>query len=46
MMWEGGALGMTTLEQDLYRLVRQQLITPEVAFDFANNKRRLQQLLQ
>jgi pilus retraction protein PilT len=45
MMWEGGALGMTTLEQDLYRLVTQQLITPEVAFDFANNKRRLQQLL-
>ncbi len=46
MMWEGAALGMTTLEQDLCRLVRQQLITPEVAFDFANNKRRLQQLLQ
>lgn len=46
MMWEGGAMGMTTMEQDLCRLVRQQLITPEVAFDFANNKRRLQQLLQ
>ncbi|MDQ7039521.1 MAG: type IV pilus twitching motility protein PilT [Rhodothermus sp.] len=46
MMWEGGAMGMITMEQDLFRLVRQQLITPEVAFDFANNKRRLQQLLQ
>lgn len=46
MMWEGGALGMITLEQDLARLVRQRLIAPETAMDYANNKRRLQQLLQ
>lgn len=45
MMWEGGAQGQTTLEQDLVRLLRQRLITPETAMNFANNKRRLQQLL-
>ena len=46
MMWESTAQGMITLEQDLHRLVRRRLITPEVALDFANNKRRLQQLLR
>lgn len=46
MMWEGANLGMTTLEQDLHRLVRRRLITPETAIDFANNKRRLQQILR
>jgi twitching motility protein PilT len=46
MMWEGGAQGLTTLEQDLFRLVRKQLITPETAMNYANNKRRLQQLLK
>ncbi len=45
MMWEGGAMGMVTMEQDLFRLVRQRLITPETAMDYANNKRRLMQLL-
>jgi twitching motility protein PilT len=45
MMWEGGSQGQTTLEQDLSRLVRLRLITPETAFDYANNKRRLKQLL-
>ncbi len=45
MMWEGGNQGMITLEQDLYRLARQRLITPETAFDYANNKRRLKQLM-
>ncbi|MFW5973719.1 MAG: type IV pilus twitching motility protein PilT [Bacteroidota bacterium] len=44
MMWEGGQHGQTTLEQDLFRLMRQGLITPEIAMQFANNKRRLQQL--
>jgi twitching motility protein PilT len=46
MMWEGGKMGMTTLEQDLSRLVRQRLVTPDTALDFANNKRRLQSLLR
>ena len=45
MMWEGGALGMCTMEQDLARLLRQRLITPETAMNYANNKRRLQQLV-
>jgi twitching motility protein PilT len=45
MMWEGNAQGMITMEQDLFRLVRQRLITPETAFSYANNKKRLQQLL-
>lgn len=44
MMWEGAAIGMNTLEQDLFRLLQQRLITMETAFDFANNKRRLKQL--
>ena len=46
MMWEGSKAGMTTLEQDLLRLTKQRLITPETAVDFANNKRRMQQLLR
>ena len=45
MMWEGTAIGMTTMEQDLFRLVRQRLITPETAASYANNKKRLQQLM-
>ena len=44
MMWEGWNIGQITLEQDLYRLMRQGLITPDVAMDHANNKRRFQQL--
>lgn len=46
MIWEGGNLGMVTLEQDLVRLVRERRIAPETALGYANNKRRLQQLLQ
>jgi twitching motility protein PilT len=46
MMWEGGQQGMCTLEQDLLRLAKQRLITPETAVDYANNKRRMQQLLR
>lgn len=45
MMWEGGSHGQITMEQDLFRLVRQRLITPDTAMNYANNKRRLQQLL-
>jgi twitching motility protein PilT len=46
MIWEGGSLGMITMEQDLFRLYRARQITWETAMNFANNKRRLQQLLQ
>ncbi len=45
MMWESGAHGMITMEQDLHRLVRARQITPETAYSYANNKRRLQQLM-
>ena len=45
MMWEGGSHGQITMEQDLVRLLKQRLITPDTAMNFANNKRRLQQLL-
>ncbi len=44
MMWEGWNIGQITLEQDLYRLMRQGLITPETAINYCNNKRRFQQL--
>ena len=46
MIWEGGRLGMVTLEQDLVRLLKERKITTETAINFANNKRRLQQLIQ
>ena len=45
MMWEGGKQGMVTLEQDLARLVRERKITPDIGLQYANNKRRFQQLL-
>ena len=45
MLWEGAAHGMLTMEQDLARLMREKKITPETALQYANNKRRMQQLL-
>ncbi|MEM8488146.1 MAG: ATPase, T2SS/T4P/T4SS family [Bacteroidota bacterium] len=45
MMWEGRAQGQHTLEQDLFRLVKQQKIERNVAIDYSNNKKRLQQLM-
>jgi twitching motility protein PilT len=45
MMWEGGAQGQITMEQDLYRLMRLNQITPETAMNHANNKRRFAQLI-
>lgn len=46
MIWEGGKQGMITLEQDLFRLVRERKITPEIGLQYSNNKRRFQQLMQ
>lgn len=46
MIWEGSDQGMITMEQDLLRLVRNGEIMPEVALGYANNKRRLLQLMQ
>ena len=45
MMAESGDLGMTTLEQDLKRLYMQKRISLENAMVAANNKRRLQQIM-
>jgi twitching motility protein PilT len=46
MMWAGGDQGMITLEQDLFRLVQRGDITAETALNFANNKRRLLQIMK
>lgn len=46
MMWEGWGQGLITLEQDLFRLLKMGKITTETAMNFANNKRRLSQLLK
>lgn len=45
MITEGGALGMTTMEQDLYRLYRSNVISIDEAINYANNKKRLRQLI-
>ncbi len=45
MMSESGDQGMTTMEQDLKRLYLAKRISLETAVNFANNKRRLQQIL-
>jgi twitching motility protein PilT len=46
MISEGAELGMTTMEQELKRLYLQKKISLENALNYANNKRRIQQLLQ
>src|SRR5260221_171977 len=45
MMSESSEQGMTTMEQDLKRLYLGKRISLETAMNFANNKRRLQQIL-
>ncbi len=45
MMWEGRAQGQVTLEQDLAALLKAGKITSETAMNYANNKKRLQQVL-
>jgi twitching motility protein PilT len=46
MISEGTEGGMITMEQDLKRLYLQKKISLENALNYANNKRRIQQLLQ
>lgn len=46
MIWQGTDQGMLTLEQDLNRLVRSGEVALDVAMSYANNKRRLMQLLK
>lgn len=45
MITESKKYGMITIEQDLARLYVQRRISRETAMNFANNKRRMQQLL-
>ena len=46
MISEGGKLGMVTLEQDLVRLYKERVISEQAAYDYANNKTRIRELLQ
>jgi twitching motility protein PilT len=46
MMWAGQDQGQVTLEQDLFRLLQNGDVTAETALGYANNKRRLLQLMQ
>lgn len=46
MISESSDMGMITMEQDLKRLYRQKKISKENVMNYANNKRRMQQLLQ
>ena len=45
MMSESSEQGMVTMEQDLKRLYLAKKVSLETAINFANNKRRLQQIL-
>ncbi len=45
MISEGREYGMHTLEQDLLRLYKNRQISLETALNYANNKRRMKQLL-
>jgi twitching motility protein PilT len=45
IIFESAEYGMITLEQDLLRLVRQRIITSDTAVHFANNKKRIEELL-
>lgn len=45
MITEGKRKGMTTLEQDLFNLCRNNIITKETAMNFSNNRKRMEQLL-
>ena len=44
MISENGQLGMITLEQDLVRLCKNKTITEHNAYDYANNKNRINEL--
>lgn len=46
MINEGGEEGMVTMEQDLRRLYRERRISQNEALNYANNKKRMLQLLE
>ncbi len=45
MIQESGEIGMQTMEQDLKRLFQTKKISMESAMNYANNKKRLQQII-
>jgi len=45
MLMEGAAVGMNTLEQDLKRLIDERVISVEEAYNYANNKKRMKDLI-
>lgn len=45
MIQESNDIGMQTMEQDLKRLYQQKKISLESAMNFANNKKRMQQIV-
>lgn len=45
MLMEGGAVGMQTMEQDLKRLVDERVISLEEAYNHANNKKKMKDLI-
>jgi twitching motility protein PilT len=45
MITEGSALGMITMEQDLFRLYTKKIISVDEAINHANNKKRIRQLI-
>jgi twitching motility protein PilT len=46
MLTEGKTKGMFTLQQDLYRLVKSGVITAEIAMNYCNNKKVMDNLLK
>jgi len=46
MISEGSQFGLVTMEQDLMQLYLENKISLETAYGFANNKRRMQQLIK
>ncbi len=45
MLMEGSTIGMHTLEQDLKRLIDERVISTEEAYNYANNKKRMKDLI-
>jgi len=45
MINEGKKIGMATMEQDLFNLYRNNVVSKATAMNFANNKKRMLQLL-
>ena len=46
MITEGKDKGMFTMQQDLYRLYKQKIITAQTAMNYANNRKVMGRLLQ